>query len=160
MYNMKYDISHRIQIRHNVYLPLSDGVPEMRIFVAILLFFTLSFHSVMKLSVIATFELNRADIIERYCVNKDKPKLSCNGNCYLQKQLDKLDQTQHQQDDKTVPVVKLNIEPSDIILYEAFGFDLHLYVIEKATSHYDKYQEDENSRYIKGIFHPPRVIAS
>lgn len=33
------------------------------------------------------YELNVDYIIETYCVNKDKPKLQCNGKCFLSKQL-------------------------------------------------------------------------
>ncbi len=35
----------------------------------------------------AYFELNIDDIIETYCVNKEKPQLQCNGKCHLTKQL-------------------------------------------------------------------------
>jgi hypothetical protein len=37
------------------------------------------------------YELNKADIIARYCENKDRPELHCNGQCYLAKQLKKAD---------------------------------------------------------------------
>ena len=35
------------------------------------------------------YQLNIDYIIETYCVNKEKPKLQCNGKCYLSKQLKK-----------------------------------------------------------------------
>jgi hypothetical protein len=37
------------------------------------------------------YEFNKADIIARYCENKDRPELHCNGQCYLAKQLQKAD---------------------------------------------------------------------
>ena len=37
------------------------------------------------------YELNKADIIARYCENKDRPELHCDGQCYLAKQLQKAD---------------------------------------------------------------------
>ena len=33
------------------------------------------------------FELNIDSIIQKYCVNKDKPEFQCNGKCHLAKQL-------------------------------------------------------------------------
>jgi len=37
------------------------------------------------------YELNKADITARYCENKNRPELHCNGQCYLAKQLKKAD---------------------------------------------------------------------
>lgn len=33
------------------------------------------------------YQLNIDYIIEKYCVNKEKPELQCNGKCHLAKQL-------------------------------------------------------------------------
>ena len=38
-------------------------------------------------SYVSYFELNKEYIIKTYCVNKNKPKLHCNGKCHLSKQL-------------------------------------------------------------------------
>ncbi len=35
----------------------------------------------------ANFSMNLDDIIEQFCVNKSRPKLNCNGKCYLADQL-------------------------------------------------------------------------
>lgn len=32
---------------------------------------------------LAYFELNLEEIIQKYCINKDKPELQCNGKCHL-----------------------------------------------------------------------------
>ncbi len=37
------------------------------------------------------YELNKAEITARYCENKNRPELHCNGQCYLAKQLQKAD---------------------------------------------------------------------
>jgi hypothetical protein len=37
------------------------------------------------------YELNKAEIAARYCENKNRPELHCNGQCYLAKQLKKAD---------------------------------------------------------------------
>jgi hypothetical protein len=37
---------------------------------------------------IISFYLNRAEITEKHCVNKEKPELECAGQCHLKKQLE------------------------------------------------------------------------
>lgn len=37
------------------------------------------------------YELNIDYIVEKYCVNKDKPVLQCNGKCYLTQKLNSID---------------------------------------------------------------------
>lgn len=39
--------------------------------------------------VVADYQMNKERITELFCVNKDKPKLQCNGKCHLAKQLRK-----------------------------------------------------------------------
>lgn len=34
-------------------------------------------------SIISYYQLNKAQITEEHCVNKDKPALNCHGKCYL-----------------------------------------------------------------------------
>jgi len=35
------------------------------------------------------YELNKANIIELFCINKDKPRLKCDGKCHLKTTLQK-----------------------------------------------------------------------
>lgn len=41
----------------------------------------------IKTVIIVHYGLNIKEITEKYCVNKDKPMLHCNGKCHLAKQL-------------------------------------------------------------------------
>ncbi len=38
---------------------------------------------------VVNYQLHKARITERYCVNKARPQLRCNGKCHLAKQLRK-----------------------------------------------------------------------
>jgi len=38
---------------------------------------------------IVNWKINQAELTAKYCVNKAKPMLKCNGKCYLAKQLKK-----------------------------------------------------------------------
>tara|TARA_Y100000782_G_C10189272_1_gene269374 strand:+ start:7658 stop:8032 length:375 start_codon:yes stop_codon:yes gene_type:complete len=53
------------------------------VFFIVLFLGTLLVHSVIKVH----FDLNRSEIAELFCVNKDKPELHCNGQCELMKRL-------------------------------------------------------------------------
>lgn len=56
---------------------------------AILMMFILSVHTVGQLGVVLWFQLNQRAIATRYCENRQRPALHCNGKCYLAKQLKK-----------------------------------------------------------------------
>lgn len=43
---------------------------------------------------VVNYELNKAQITARYCVNKAKPMLHCNGQCHLARQLRKAEGTE------------------------------------------------------------------
>lgn len=57
------------------------------ILVALLFVFTLNFKSILTFH----YFINQAEITELFCVNKEKPKLECNGKCHLAKELVKVD---------------------------------------------------------------------
>ena len=44
---------------------------------------------------VADFYANRAEITARYCVNKARPMLHCDGKCYFAKQLKKQEERQN-----------------------------------------------------------------
>ncbi|EAQ39172.3 hypothetical protein MED134_01095 [Dokdonia sp. MED134] len=59
----------------------------MKAIYALILFSIFALRPVMNVGNVLYYELNIDYIVETYCVNKDKPKLQCNGKCYLSKQL-------------------------------------------------------------------------
>lgn len=59
----------------------------MRILYAILLFTTIATKPAIELSNVMYYQLNIDTIVEKYCVNKKRPRLNCNGKCYLMKQM-------------------------------------------------------------------------
>lgn len=62
-----------------------------------------------KLIVFSNYLLNKEVIINKFCENKSKPKLKCNGKCYLKKQL----KEQEQQEEPTKNSIK---EISELLL--------------------------------------------
>lgn len=59
----------------------------MKKFIAFFLIICLQIPLFSQWGSIAYFQLNRDYIAKNLCVNRDKPKLNCNGQCYLAKQL-------------------------------------------------------------------------
>ncbi|GAA4274937.1 hypothetical protein GCM10022258_42330 [Aquimarina gracilis] len=41
----------------------------------------------MEISTVMYYQLNIDYIVEKYCVNKERPRLNCNGKCYLMSQM-------------------------------------------------------------------------
>lgn len=58
---------------------------------AIVLMLCLSCQLVLKLSIVAWFEINQEYIAATLCENKNKPELVCCGKCVLTKELKKAD---------------------------------------------------------------------
>lgn len=56
------------------------GVKKVFSFIFLLLFLSASLHHATLLGI---YLLNQDFITETFCVNKDKPELSCNGKCHL-----------------------------------------------------------------------------
>lgn len=59
----------------------------------------------MKTLIISYYQINKDLITAKYCENKDKPLLKCEGKCYLEKKL-KSDSDQQ----KSVPDFSFNCE--------------------------------------------------
>ncbi len=59
----------------------------VRLFFSILIFTAFAIKPVIEISNVLYYQLNIDTIIEKYCVNKERPKLNCNGKCYLMTQM-------------------------------------------------------------------------
>lgn len=57
------------------------------------------------LGCLAYYGLNIHEIIEQYCVNKDKPALQCDGKCFLAQQLNKVSDSDENSSEKFLSVI-------------------------------------------------------
>ena len=123
----------------------------MRILFSILLFATFTIRPVMEISTVMYYQLNIDYIIDKYCVNKERPRLNCNGKCYLMSQMKA----------KTKP----SSENSDIIITtEAFiplFFQNNTIQIQNTDLFVSEQTQNWTLRYLhlktitKDIDHPP-----
>lgn len=101
------------------------------------------------------FKLDQKRIAEEKCINKSRPMLNCNGQCYLAKQLRKieLEETKRNSTNKNNPYIqKVDIqylEPTKIAIIS------EQYLINNDSSVHFYYSEVELSALKQSVFHPP-----
>ena len=59
----------------------------MRKILSLIILFSFTAKPAVNFSIIAYYQTNLSQIIEDFCVNKDKPELNCDGKCYLAEKL-------------------------------------------------------------------------
>ncbi len=96
------------------------------------------------------YELNIDTIIQKYCVNKDKPKLQCNGKCHLAKQLQITAPTNGQ---KSTNLLLEAFFPVFIVNLEPINFEIALLPTPAKTSFY--YQNNYALEVGSSLLRPP-----
>lgn len=130
----------------------------MKKVLAILLLACVSYQLVAKMGIMVWYEVNKDYIAEELCENKDKPKLQCNGNCYLNKQIAKVDDQAPEKDGAQLPK---KIEKSEITVMFSTA-ELQLNFTEHTAnirSYYDNYIPPRGIQPLSSVFHPPQMLA-
>lgn len=121
---------------------------------AIALFFTFIFSTtfisvsyVSNADVMAKYLLHKKEITAKYCVNKDKPQLHCQGKCFLRKQLKK----GHHREKKTGNIFqRLDIH---LICAQLSDFSFHNFFEDSIS--FPPFQKPKINNPLSSIFHPP-----
>ena len=117
-------------------------------FSTILLLAIIALHTFSSFVIKAEYLLNIDYITSVLCVNKEKPKLKCNGKCYLAKKLSE-DQN-HDQQSPANTKEKFDIQ----LFYLPNPFKLANVHSEEKSEYYD-HDEHFYSAFLHPIFHPP-----
>ncbi|MFG6686491.1 hypothetical protein ACGK9U_07920 [Mariniflexile sp. HNIBRBA6329] len=80
------------------------------------------------------FELNIDSIIEKYCVNKDKPEFQCNGKCHLATQLSETSNKNDEDSNKPLRVISESFLPVFIAASQEVKFNKFIDVVYKKDS--------------------------
>jgi hypothetical protein len=64
---------------------------------AIVLTFSIIAQGMINLALCAYYQMNKQEIIAKFCVNKNRPMMHCDGQCYLGKQLKKAEENEKRQ---------------------------------------------------------------
>ena len=105
--------------------------------IILLLAFIVISQTLVNVGIGIYYQLSKTYIIKKYCVNKNNPKLHCNGHCYLSKQLKKAEDKEN----KSVQLIKEQTEmisnenPIISLMYfpdfnitKLYPFDSYLYL--------------------------------
>lgn len=113
----------------------------------------ISYQYMIKLGIIAWYELNKEYVAAALCENKNKPELNCCGKCYLNKQLKKADNPK--EDSKQLPSKNYKAELSEFLPAAITGIS---YITPPgAKIFHDSYISPKAYSPVAAIFHPPPV---
>jgi hypothetical protein len=107
--------------------------------------------SMTKIGILIDFKFNQDFIADMLCIDREKPMSTCNGKCYLSKQLKKAEE----QEEKQAPAS--NKERLGVIDYCSISSFDFLFYTNCIASMLKPACVDEfyTSRYIADIFRPP-----
>ena len=119
----------------------------MKSVASIVLLFSFLMVNLSKSIILVNYEINKKEITQKYCVNKDKPQMHCCGKCLLKK---KLAEQEAQQKLPAFPDIK-----TDITLVHQAHQVFKVYKVPYFPL-YELYELSTQSEG-KGVFHPPTV---
>ncbi|GAB5476083.1 MAG: hypothetical protein Mars2KO_41820 [Maribacter sp.] len=120
-------------------------------FVAILLLSCLHVQPAVNISVWIDFLANNDYIKEVLCINKERPKLRCQGKCYLVQQL----QEQQSQQEQELP--QLVHSKYEFVLFGSRESELKCNNIAYSQDNFAALKSGYSLLKTWDIFHPPQV---
>ncbi len=127
----------------------------MRRILAIVLLIAISAPFLVKSGLIFHFKLNQNTIIANHCENKAKPKLECNGKCYLKKQLSELEPSN--EIPKSIQRI-LELEIPFFVAPNQNGTFSMLDIVKERTYLENLIYSVPCFEIQKGVFHPPQLV--
>ncbi|RMZ61078.1 hypothetical protein D1632_03675 [Chryseobacterium nematophagum] len=121
----------------------------MRFFISIFIIFTIAIRPVLPL---LNYVFNYDYIVKNLCEKKNIPQSTCNGKCYLEKELAKTEK----QSDSSQPTIKLlglDVFLSKNILY--FTNTISRNILEENNIRVNVHLY--SMEYFSRIFHPPLI---
>lgn len=122
--------------------------------VSILFVIALLWKDIAAFSWNVWFYNNQVELAAKYCVNKKKPMLHCNGKCYLAKQLKQLEQ----EEKNNQPVPKMPLKLQELMWTSDFkrpDFMLSLPKPSSGESIDFFYPNTSLISFSGSVFHPP-----
>ena len=101
-----------------------------------------------KFIIYADYIINKESITQKFCVNKKKPKMHCNGKCHMMKKMKEEDKKENS------PVNNLK-EKYEIQLYADFKISVELPSTSTTIKHNSFYSISESTSHLLSVFHPP-----
>ncbi len=139
-----------LTIRLSFYHTFAPKNIYLRSFFAILLASLFLLQSAEKFIIVANYQLNKDEITQKFCENKAKPMMHCNGKCHLKKQLQQQDKKENSPSNNIKEKFELQYfsENNSLINYQNSSLELIYHISYNAIPY---------SKHLSSIFHPPRV---
>lgn len=127
----------------------------MKYLYSTILLFSFCTPFIIKGVIVVFWKINQEKITRDYCINKDKPKMCCNGKCYLVKEL-RINSPIEQK--STFPISLENIYKQEINLFfiDIFDFNINKLQLLKTFKVISLFRNFLLSSYLTFCFHPPR----
>ncbi len=106
-------------------------------------------QSFSSLFIVAHYEWNKKLITAKYCENKTKPKMHCNGLCHLRKQLIV------QEKKEKNPASPLKDKLDTFQFFQARAVSSSLIRDFTIVKHFSVYHEGKLLELLNAVFHPP-----
>lgn len=107
----------------------------------------MSMQSLYRLGLVTWFEMNREYVATVLCINKAKPEMHCNGQCYLKKEIQKSESKQ------TVPANSRDNTEFQFFVVEDFSIDFRAQT--SLVSRHTPYLVNPTRHSINDKFRPP-----
>ena len=120
----------------------------MKKFLSIFLLIAIAFNVFSKAIVWANYEINKSEITRKYCENKAKPKLQCDGKCHLKKQLKEEEKKEKNEGSNES---KEKVE-SHFFVQLSYSFPIHNSTIQTEYS----YSAHHSHSHTHAVFSPPQ----
>lgn len=121
---------------------------------AILLMLCCCYQMVVKVGIVAWYNINKEYVAAELCENRDKPELNCCGKCYLNKQINKVDQNTGSEKQ----TVKL--EKTELIAILYHNEILLTPFIAQEIIRAGVYRQPTGFEPILSVFHPPPYVVA
>ena len=121
--------------------------------ISILFLICLAANPLFNIGYYGYFKLNIDEIIEKYCVNKERPQLQCNGQCHLMKTLSLSQDTTENDQPATLSI----IEAFTIVFFQENNFEIEPLKWLYKSSEYAFAKEEYQQPLLHIALPPPQV---
>lgn len=132
----------------------------MKRFILFMVLASVLIQSGVKTYFLIGWKIYQKEITEKYCINKSRPEMQCNGQCYLAKQMKKLEADYEK---SRQPFPPKDLKSIDFILFVQPAGKNYLKMIAFTESdmqnHGGFYLDTGTSDFQVDCFHPPCLLS-
>jgi len=107
-------------------------------------------NSLKIASTIGYYALFTEDFVERFCENKERPELHCDGKCALANML-------LQESNDETPPMNIDFLKTETVLFLESGLEIEFAVFFNETRKNTNYTNHYSFNLPKKVLHPPRA---